>query len=389
MKNLPLYLAILFLSLLCSCDTKDEGAIDEIEEEINDDDEEENLQQDIEVETVATGLANPWGMAFLPDGRILITERAGDIRIVENGMLVEEKVEGVPPVRAQGQGGLLDIILHPDYEENGWIYMTYAKEGPGGGATTLLRAKLEGNNLTDLEELFVAMPFFSSGQHFGSRIAFDNEGYVYITTGDRGNMQNAQDLSNHYGKVIRLHDDGAVPDDNPFVDEEGAMPEIWSYGHRNPQGLYFDKANNRLWEHEHGPQGGDEINIIEKGRNYGWPEITYGVNYGGGIISEDTEKEGMEQPVHYWDPSIAPCGMTMATSDYYPDWKGNLFIGALVLQHVNRVVLSDTEYVSEERLLQGNARVRAIVESPQGRLYIATESPGALLRLVNTLAEDE
>ncbi len=388
MKNLPLYLAILFLSLLCSCDTKDEGAIDEIEEEINEE-EEENPQQNIEVETVATGLANPWGMAFLPDGRILVTERAGDIHIIENGALVEETVAGVPPVRAQGQGGLLDIMLHPGYEENGWIYMTYAKEGPGGGATTLVRAKLEGNNLTDLEELFVALPFLSSGQHFGSRIAFDNEGYVYITTGDRGTMQNAQNLGNHYGKVIRLHDDGSVPDDNPFVDEEGAMPEIWSYGHRNPQGLYFDKANNRLWEHEHGPQGGDEINIIEKGRNYGWPEITYGVNYGGGIISEDTEKEGMEQPVHYWDPSIAPCGMTMATSDYYPHWKGNLFIGALVLQHVNRVVLSDAEYVSEERLLQGNARVRAIVESPEGHLYVATESPGSILRFVNTLAEDE
>jgi aldose sugar dehydrogenase len=343
----------------------------------------ESEKQKFGVDTITKELTNPWGIAFLPDGRILVTERAGEIRIVKDGKLLPEKIGNVPAVFANGQGGLMDIKLHPDYASNGWIYLTYAKPGEGGGGTVLARAKLEGNNLTGLEELFSAQPLSESGAHFGSRVVFDGKGYVFVSSGERGTKPNAQDLTNHLGKILRLQEDGKVPTDNPFINTPGAKPEIWSYGHRNPQGLIYDKATETLWNVEHGPMGGDELNKVEKGKNYGWPEITYGMNYDSTVISDFTEKEGMEQPVFFWKPSIATCGMTQVTSDRYPDWKGNLLVGALAKQHIARVELdAQGKFVKQEKLLENIGRVRAVEQSPDGYLYVATETPGMLLRLV-------
>ena len=334
------------------------------------------------VDTITSALNNPWGLAFLPDGRILVTERAGEIRIIKDGKLLDEKITGVPAVYAQGQGGLLDIQLHPDYENNGWVYISYSKPGNDGGGTTIIRGKIDGNALTDVQELFSAQPFVNSGAHFGCRIAFDGKGYMFFSSGERGTMANAQTLTNHLGKILRLHDDGRVPSDNPFVNTPGAKPEIWSYGHRNPQGLIWDKETGNLWDHEHGPRGGDELNLIEKGKNYGWPEITYGINYDSTSITDKTSKEGLEQPVTYWVPSIAPCGMTKVTSDKYPGWKNNFLVGALSLQHIARVELDNGKYVKQEKLLEKTARFRALAQSPDGYIYAATESPGMLLKLI-------
>jgi glucose/arabinose dehydrogenase len=375
------YLFLIAILFFYSCNEKnaDNQAVDEnitgtvIESE----------KQKFSVDTITDKLSNPWGIAFLPDGRILVTERAGEIRIVKDGKLLDEKVTGVPAVFAQGQGGLLDIQLHPDYENNGWIYISYSKPGQGGAGTTIIRAKLDGNALTSIEELFSAQPFTDSGVHFGSRIAFDGKGYMFFSSGERGTMENAQKLENHLGKIIRLHDDGKVPTDNPFVNTAGAKPEIWSYGHRNPQGLIYDKETQTLYNHEHGPKGGDELNIVVKGKNYGWPVITYGINYDGNPISDKTAMEGMEQPITYWVPSIAPCGMTKLTSDKYPGWKNNIFIGALVLTHLSRVELgTNGSEIKKEKLLDKMARFRAVVESPDGYIYAATESPGLLIKLI-------
>jgi aldose sugar dehydrogenase len=381
MKNVN-YSWISLLVLLFSCNEKDNSADGQSNPQSFTGEIVQSQKQKFGIEKITDNLSNPWGIAFLPDGRILVTEREGEIRIIKDGKLLDEKISGVPSVYASGQGGLLDIQLHPDYGNNGWIYLSYSKPGTNGGGTTIARAKINGNALTDLQELFSAQPFVNSGVHFGSRIAFDGNGYMFFSSGERGTMSNAQTLSNHLGKILRLHDDGKVPSDNPFVNTANAKPEIWSYGHRNPQGLIFDKQTGILWEHEHGPQGGDELNIIEKGKNYGWPAITYGEQYGGGVISEFTSKPGMEQPVTYWKPSIAPCGLAKVTSDKYLAWKGNLLVGALSLQHVARVELSDNKYVKQEKLLEKRARVRAIAQSPDGYIYIATESPGMLLRLV-------
>ena len=342
----------------------------------------ESEKQKFGIETITNDLSNPWGIAFIPDGRILVTERRGDVRIIKDGKLLDEKIIGVPKVFAEGQGGLLDIQLHPDYKTNGWIYLSYSKPGKGGGATTISRVKLSGNTFTDLQELFTAQPYVNSGLHFGSRIAFDGKGYMFFSSGERGTMANAQNLGNHLGKVLRLHDDGRVPADNPFVKQAGAKPEIWSYGHRNPQGLVYDKDTGTLWDNEHGPRGGDELNKVEKGKNYGWPEITYGIDYDGTSITDKTSKPGMEQPVTYWVPSIAPCGMAIVKGDKYPAWKDNLLVGALSFQHVARVELSNGKYVKQEKLLNKKARVRAIVQSPDGFIYVATESPGLLMKLV-------
>lgn len=334
------------------------------------------------VDTITSELKNPWGMAFLPDGRILVTERSGEIVVVKNDQLTGEKIEGVPAVYANGQGGLLDIQLHPDYGTNGWIYLTYAKPGEGGGGTVLARTKLDGNKFVEFQELFQALPLSSSGVHFGSRIAFDGKGYVFFTSGERGEKENAQKLENHLGKVLRLHDDGRVPTDNPFVGTANAKPEIWSYGHRNLQGLVYDKSSGKLYNHEHGPKGGDELNMVEKGKNYGWPAITYGIDYDGSIISDKTEMPGMEQPLTYWKPSIGPCGMVQVTSDKFTPWKNNLLIGALALTHVTRVELDDNgQYVKQEKLLDKVGRVRAVAQSPDGFIYVATETPGMLLKL--------
>ncbi len=336
------------------------------------------------VDTLHDGLENPWGMAWLPDGRLLVTERKGEIWVFEQERHTGKKLAGFPETYQQGQGGLMDIQLHPRYAENGWLYATYAKPGQGGGSTALIRFQLDGNRITDLETLYQTTPLSTSGVHFGSRIVFDNEGYVYFSTGERGTKENAQDLSNDMGKIHRLHDDGRIPADNPFVGHPGAKPSIWTYGHRNVQGMAYDRANGIIYATEHGPRGGDELNIIEKGKNYGWPAITYGIDYSGAIISDSTEKEGMEQPIHYWTPSIATCGLLYYDGDQYPDWKGNLFAGALALTHVARVEVSNGKYLHEEKLLQGIGRVRYVAQSPDGLIFVLTEGPGLLLKLVPT-----
>jgi len=379
MRKPLLFLALLATSLWsCSKNEQSEQTEEPFTGEVI-----ESEKQKFGIETITDKLANPWGIAFLPDGRILITEREGEIRIVKEGKLLEEKITNVPDVYAQGQGGLMDIKLHPDYATNGWIYLTYSKPGPGGGGTTVARAKLNGNNLVDVEELFSAQPFTSSGVHFGSRIVFDRNGYIFFTSGERGTKENAQTLTNHLGKVLRLHEDGRVPTDNPFVGTAGAKPEIWSYGHRNPQGLVYDVTTQTLWDAEHGPMGGDELNLVGKGKNYGWPVITYGRNYDGTPITDITEKEGMEQPVYYWVPSIAMCGMTRVSGDKYPGWKSNFLIGALALTHVARVELdAQGKFVKQEKLLDRIGRVRAVEQSPEGYIYLVTESPGKLVRLV-------
>jgi glucose/arabinose dehydrogenase len=333
------------------------------------------------IDTIANNLKNPWGIAFLPDGRMLVTERAGEVLIFEKGKQLEEKIT-IPDVFVQGQGGLLDITLHPNYDENGWIYLSYAKKGEGGGGTVVARTKMEGNNFGAIEQLFAAQPLSESGAHFGSRIVFDGKGYMFISSGERGTKENAQNLENHLGKILRLHDDGRVPNDNPFVNTKGAKPEIWSYGHRNPQGLVYDADTETLWDVEHGPRGGDELNRVERGKNYGWPVITYGINYDGTPITDKTSQDGMEQPVTYWVPSIAPCGMTQVKGDKYDGWEDNFLIGALALKHVARVEVKDGAYVGQERLLDQMARVRAVEEGPDGFIYIATEGPGMLLKLI-------
>lgn len=372
-------LLVLSLAILASCSAKhpeEEGIVsaNAIASE----------KQKFVVDTLTAELNSPWGITFLPDGRILVTEKAGEIRVLKNGKLESEKISGVPPVFTEGQAGLLDIQLHPDYASNGWIYFTYSKPNDAGteAGTAVARAKLSGNALTDMTILFQALPLSASGAHFGSRIAFDGNGFMFISSGERGTKENAQDLGNHLGKIIRLHDDGRVPTDNPFINIPGAKPEIWSYGHRNPQGLYFDKSTGQLWDVEHGPKGGDELNLVLKGKNYGWPVISYGINYDGSILTELKEKEGMEQPVRYWVPSIAPCGFTMVTSERYPGWKGNFVVGALAFQLLARVEVTDNKFVNEERLLKDIGRVRAVAQSPDGYLYFTTENPGRVMRLV-------
>lgn len=344
----------------------------------------EAAAQSFRVDTIATDLKNPWGMAWLPDGRMLFTERSGEIRIVKDGKLTEDRISGVPEVYARGQGGLLDIKLHPNYAENGWIYISYSSPNPDGdGANTaIMRAKLQGNAFVNQEKLFQATPYSTRGQHYGSRIVFDDNGYMFFSVGERGQMENAQNLGNHSGKIHRLHDDGRVPTDNPFVGNDAAMPSIWSYGHRNPQGMIRDASSGTIWAHEHGPRGGDELNIVEKGKNYGWPEISYGINYNGTILTEYQEKEGMEQPVHQWTPSIAPCGMAQYTGDQFPEWKGNLFVGALSFRYLARVVVNGDKFVEEEKLLDQIGRVRAVEQGPDGYIYVATEGPGMIIRLM-------
>ncbi|MGV8813108.1 MAG: PQQ-dependent sugar dehydrogenase [Gelidibacter sp.] len=328
-------------------------------------------------ELVVSDLTIPWGIVFLPDNSMLINEKEGKMIRFKDG--VKTEVQGVPKVYNRGQGGLLDLALHPNYKENGWIYFTYASsEGEGeGGHTALMRAKLDNDTLVNKELLYKATPNTTKGEHFGSRIVFDNDGYLYFTIGERGNRdENPQDITRDGGKVYRLNDDGSIPNDNPFVNEPNAKKAIYSYGHRNPQGMVVNPDTGQIWVHEHGPKGGDEINIIKKGANYGWPVISYGVNYSGTKFTDITKKEGMEQPIHYWDPSIAPSGMAFITSDNYPGWKGNLLVGSLKFSYMDKVVLADEKVVKEERLLDGLGRVRTIVQGPDGYVYVGVENLG-------------
>ncbi len=349
----------------------------------------ESEKLSFQVDTVVDGLKNPWSMAFLPNGDMLFTERGGELFLLEAGQAKPIEIKGVPKVKAKGQGGLFDLELHPQYEENGYLYLSYsspAAEGEDGeGANTaLMRARIEGGELIEQKVIFKALPNYSTNHHFGARIEFDKEGFLYLSVGDRGGRDLVQDLSNPRGKVFRMYDDGSIPDDNPtFAGAENVYPGTFSYGHRNPQGLALHPETGELWEHEHGPQGGDEVNIIRAGHNYGWPVITYGINYDNSIITTDTVQEGMDQPVTFYRPSIAPCGMTFVTSDQYPAWKGNLMVGSLKFQRLQRVELEGNEVIHQEILLEGMGRVRAVRQSPfDGYLYVAFEGPGSIVRLI-------
>lgn len=346
----------------------------------------ESEVQKFTVDTVVSGLNVPWGMAFLPNGDMLISERSGSLYIFSGGKL-SEPVEEVPEVMAIGQGGLLDISLHPDYAKNGWIYFSYSyiNRGTGrpAGNTAIMRARLDAGRLIDREIIFSGVPATDRNYHFGSKIAFDSNGHIFFGIGDRGqHFDFPQKLDNHNGKIHRLNDDGSIPPDNPFVNTLGALPSIYSYGHRNPQGTCIDPLSGELWVSEHGPRGGDELNLIRPGLNYGWPVISYGINYDGTVLTPITEKEGMEQPVFYWTPSIGPCGMTFVTGKKYNNWKNNIFLGSLPLKHLERVVLKDNAVIHREQLLEGIGRVRNVVMGPDGYIYFAIETPGKILRLM-------
>lgn len=340
------------------------------------------LENSFDLQPVVEGLNIPWGMAFLPDGSLLVTEKEGNLIHVKNNS--KTIIKGVPEVYLRGQGGLLDIALHPNYKDNGWIYLTYAlADGQGsGGNTALMRAKIDNNTLVSHELLYKATPNTTKGVHFGSRITFDNDGYLYFSIGDRGDHDlNPQDLSRDGGKIYRLHDDGQIPVDNPFFNTSDAKKAVYSYGHRNPQGMIKHPETGAIWTHEHGPKGGDEINIIKKGKNYGWPIITYGINYSGTPITDVTEMEGMEQPLYYWVPSIAPSGMAFVTSSVYPQWKGSLLVGSLSFQYLERLEIKDNKVVSREKLLVDIGRVRNVVQGPDGYIYVAIEGTG-IVKLV-------
>ena len=339
----------------------------------------ENKQQNAnkEYELIVSDLSIPWGFTFLPDNSMLITEKEGTLIHFKNGK--KQLISGLPKITQQGQGGLMDIELHPNYKENSWIYFTYASSnGEGEGAnTTLMRARLNDNKLINQEVLYKASPNSRKGQHFGSRIAFDRDGYVYFSVGDRGDRDiNPQDITRDGGKIYRLHDDGKIPIDNPFVNEKNAKKAIYSFGHRNPQGMEINPFTGEIWTHEHGPQGGDEINIIKKGKNYGWPTISYGINYNGTKFTDKTTLPGMEGPLHQWTPSIAPSGMAFISSDNYPAWKGNLLVGSLKFQYVSNCTLKNGKVVKEEKMLEGLGRVRSIEQGNDGYIYVGIERLG-------------
>jgi glucose/arabinose dehydrogenase len=336
------------------------------------------------VATLVTGLENPWSIAFLPDGRMLVTERAGRLRLVSHDFKLNPKpIDGLPEVVPQGQGGLFDVVLHPQYAQNGWIYWAYNAPGPGGWGTALARGKLQDHRMIEVQVLFSMQPKTRSNHHFGGRIVFDQAGLLYLTLGDRGDKDRAQKLSDHAGSVIRLHDDGRVPANNPFVNRAGALTEKWTLGNRNMQGAALHPQTGELWTHEHGPQGGDEVNVMRSGFNYGWPVITYGVNYGLGTkIGEGQAKAGLEQPLHVWVPSIAPSGMAFVSGSQFPQWQGNLLVGALRGQTLVRLTLEGQKVLGEERLLQGRSRLRDVRMGPDGFIYLLTdETQGTLLRL--------
>ena len=348
--------------------------------------------QPVRLVVLVKGLEHPWGLAFLPDGRMLVTERPGRLRIVSaEGKLDSKPVAGLPAIAEHGQGGLLDVALHPRFRENGLIYLSLVTKGTGGYGTEVVRGKFAeadgGPRLEGMQTVFRMEPKSSGGRHFGSRLVFDRQGFLYVTLGDRGEQDRAQQLEDHAGKIVRIADDGRVPDDGPFRGKPGAKPELFSLGNRNVQGAALHPQTGVLWAHEHGPQGGDEVNIIRGGTNYGWPVITYGVNYGIGTkIGEGTEKPGMAQPVWKWVPSIAPSGMAFYNGDKFPRWRGNLFIGALKDRMLVRLELDGDRVVKEERMLrEADERIRDVRAGPDGFLYLLTDSSdGALVRLEPT-----
>ncbi len=337
------------------------------------------------IETVVEGMTAPWGLDFLPDGRMLITEKGGALRITDaKGALMPEPVQGVPTVTAKGQGGLLDVAVHPDYASNGWIYLSYSDPGANDSAmTAVVRAKLQGNALVETQQLFkaAAATYRTGNPHFGSRFVFDGKGHVFFSIGDRGQQNDAQDVTRPNGKVHRINEDGSIPKDNPFVGKAGAVESIWSYGHRNPQGMAMHPTTGALYDVEHGPRGGDELNLVTKGKNYGWPVITYGMNYNGTPMTDKTAAPGMEQPLTYWVPSIAVSSTGFYTGSKFPEWKGSLFLGSLAAQELRRLELTPAG-VTQEVLFKNVGRLRDVVMGPDGAIYIAFNQPDRIARLV-------
>ncbi len=340
------------------------------------------------VETAVTGLREPWAIAFLPDTRVLITEKSGTLRIVEKGALIEQPISGLPAVDSANQAGLFDVVPHPDFARNGWIYLAFSEpeksvEAKNVAMTTVIRGRIKDNAWTDQQVIFrapVALFRNAGGVHYGGRLAFDTEGYLFFSIGDRGSQANAQDLTLPNGKIHRVHDDGRIPSDNPFLKTPGAIPSIWSYGHRNPQGLRFDTSTGNLWEHEHGPRGGDELNLIQRSLNYGWPTVTFGMNYNGTPITDQTTGAGIEPPVTYWTPSIAPCGMAFYTGEKFPKWKNHLFVASLAGQELRRLELKDGKVVDQEVVFKGLGRLRDVANGPDGLIYLLF--PDRVARLV-------
>lgn len=337
------------------------------------------------LETLVTDLEIPWGIEFLPHDELLIAERNGNLSVFskEKGLV---KIEGLPEVSVGGQGGLMDLKLHPKHKENGWIYISYSYADETNKElrnTAIIRAKLANNKLQNVETIYKGSPAVKAHYHFGCRMEFDKQGYLYFSIGDRGNRDVfPQKLDNSNGKIHRLHDDGRIPKDNPFVGTEGAVGSIYSYGHRNPQGVAMHPVTGAIWTHEHGPRGGDEINIIKPGLNYGWPVISFGINYNGSTFTNDTAKAGMEQPLTYYVPSIAPCGMAFVTSNKYGDWQNSLLMGSLRFKYLERCIIKNNKVVEHERLLEGIGRVREVKMSPDGYIYIGVENPGRIIKLV-------
>jgi glucose/arabinose dehydrogenase len=334
----------------------------------------------VRVVTLAEGLVQPWALAFLPNGDMLITERGGRLRLMHDGRLTAT-IGGLPPVDTRTQDGLMDLALHPRFAQNQILYFTYSKPGERGDTTALATAKFDGATLTDVRDLLVADAWSTAGGNSGSRIAFGLDGTIYMTVGERHEQTPAQDLRTHKGKILRLNDDGTIPLDNPFVGRTNARPEIFAYGVRNPQGLFVDPSTGTIWEHEHGPRGGDELNIIARGHNYGWPAITFGINYNGTTISKDSARDGMDQPLVHWTPSISPSGLTIYSGDRFPAWRGHVFLGALSGLNLRRLELRDGRVTHEEVLLAGRPqRIRDVRQGPDGLLYVLKDA-GALLRL--------
>jgi glucose/arabinose dehydrogenase len=337
----------------------------------------------VRVVTLTDALVQPWALVFLPNGDTLITERAGRLRLMHDGRLAAANIGGIPLVDTRTQDGLMDLALHPRFAQNQILYFTYSKPGARGDTTALATARFDGATLTDVRDLFVADAWSTAGGNSGSRIAFGLDGAIYMTVGERHEQTPAQDLHTHKGKILRLNDDGTIPSNNPFVGRKDALPEIFAYGVRNPQGLFVDPSTGTIWEHEHGPRGGDELNIIARGHNYGWPAITYGINYNGTTISKYTARDGMDQPIIHWTPSISPSGLTIYSGDRFPTWRGNLFLGALSGLDLRRLELQNGRVTHQEvlqLLARGPQRTRDVRQGPDGLLYVLTDA-GTLLRL--------
>jgi len=339
------------------------------------------LDKNISTFLLADGISIPWAMVQLPSEEILISERKGELRVIKKGRLLSERITGLPEIDSNGQGGLLDLTLHPDFSKNQWLYFTYAsKEGKSSGSNTaLMRAKLNISkfSLTDQKLLYKAQPNSNKGQHYGSRIVFDDNGFIFFSIGDRGQRDiNPQDINKDGGKIYRLHDDGRIPSDNPFLDQNGAKSAIFSYGHRNPQGLGIDPRTKKIWSHEHGPRGGDEVNIIKKGANYGWPEISYGINYNGTKLTAKTQQSGMAQPALYWSPSIAPSDMIYISSDKYPLLKGKFLVGSMKFNHLVLLTIEGEQVFSQEKVFENIGRARSLLQGKDGYIYVGIDGVG-------------